>query len=399
MKKIIFMLLIFLIPFICVSAKDLPVDITADSAILVNLDNNTVMYEKNADKEEIMASLTKIMTAYTVINRVPDLNRRITITEQDLAGFTVAGLEVDDKVTYRDLLYALILHSGADAAQALQYHTAGSKEAFVNMMNEDVAKLELTKTHFVDAYGGGDENVSTAREMYILLEAALQNEDFKKIFCTRRYTMSNEKQVTNFTWVFAQYHGYNPQYILGNKSGYTPEAGLLLASLIRVNEVDYILIICKSVENQTKTTHVLDTYKVINYLKDVDYEYKTVLNKGHILEEIPVKDSTTSTYLATVDQNIKLYLNNEEMSRIIIDKHLVKELDPNAQKGDPLGYVDIVLDGEILKTYYLYLNDELFQYQKPSHLIILVIILLVIFMIMILSLNFLMNQKKEKEKK
>ena len=402
MKKIIFLFVVFLIPFLYVSAKEMPVDITADSAILVNLDNNTVMYEKNADKEEIMASLTKIMTAYTVINRVPDLNRRITITEQDLeglAGFTVAGLEVDDKVTYRDLLYALILHSGADAAQALQNHTAGSKEAFVNMMNEEVAKLELTKTHFVDSYGGGDENVSTAREMYILLEAALQHEDFRKIFCTRRYTMSNEKQVTNFTWVFAQYHGYNPQYIMGNKSGYTPEAGLLLASLIRVNEVDYILIICKSVENQTKTTHVLDTYKIINYLKDVDYEYKTVLPKGHILEEIPVKDSTTSTYLATVDQNIKLYLNNEEMSRIIIDKHLVRELDPNAKKGDPLGYVDIVLDGEVLKTYYLYLNDELFQYQKPSHLIILVIILLVIFMIMILTLNLLMNQKKDKEKK
>ncbi len=401
MKKIMFLLFVLFIPFVTVKAKELPVDITADSAILVNLDNNSVMYEKNADKEEIMASLTKIMTAYTVINRVADLNQRITITEQDLAGlqgFTLAGLEVDNRVSYRDLLYALILHSGADAAQALQNHVAGSKEAFVNMMNEDALALGLTKTRFVDPYGGGDDNVSTAREMYILLEAALQNETFKKIFCTRRYTLSSGLEVTNYTWVFAQYHGYNPQYIMGNKSGYTPEAGLLLASLIRVNEVDYILIICKSVENETKTTHVLDTYKIINYLKDVNYEYKTVLNKGHILEEIPVKDSTTSTYIATVDQNIKLYLNDDEMSRIIIDKHLVRELDPNAQKGDPLGYVDIVLDGEILKTYYLYLNDELFQYKKPSHLIILVIILLVIFMIMILTLNLLMYQKKDKEK-
>ena len=99
MKKIMFLLFVLFIPFVTVKAKELPVDITADSAILVNLDNNSVMYEKNADKEEIMASLTKIMTAYTVINRVTDLNQRITITEQDLAGlqgFTLAGLEVDN---------------------------------------------------------------------------------------------------------------------------------------------------------------------------------------------------------------------------------------------------------------------------------------------------------------
>ena len=377
MKRIIVALIIFLIPFTIVKAVDLPVDITADSAILVKKDNHEIIYSKNADKEEIMASLTKIMTAYTVINHVGDLNERIIINENDiggLEGFTIVGLQPGDKVTYRDLLYGLILHSGADCAQALALHVGGSKEAFKDLMAADLNEIGLTKTQFVDSYGGSDFNISTAREMYLLLDTALQNENFKKIFCTNKYTMSNGLQVTNYTYVFAQFHGYDPKYILGNKSGYTPEAGLLLASLIKVNGVEYILIVCNSKENQSKTTHVLDTYKIINYLIDQDYEYKTVLKKGHILEEIPVKDSTTGTYLAIVDQDINVYLNSEEESRIKIEKHLVKELDSNAKRGDPLGYVDVTLDGEILKTYYLYLNDELFQYQKQSHLIVIVII-------------------------
>ena len=398
MKKIIIAFLLFLIPLTCIKAVELPVDITADSAILVKKDNNEIIYSKNIDKQEIMASLTKIMTAYTVITRVSDLNERITINENDLRGlegFTVVGLQAGDRVTYRDLLYGLILHSGADCAQALALHVAGSKEAFKELMAADINELGLTKTQFVDSYGGSDYNVSTAREMYLLLDTALQNENFKKIFCTNRYTLSNGVVATNFTYVFAQFHGYDPKYILGNKSGYTPEAGLLLASLIKVNGVEYILIVCNSKENASKTTHVLDTYKIINYLIDKDYEYKTVLKKGHILEEIPVKDSTTSTYLAIVDKDVTVYLNDEEASRIKIEKHLVKELDSNAQRGDPLGYVDVVLDGEVLKTYYLYLNDELFQYQKPSHMIVIVIILLVIFMVMILLLNILMYQKKK----
>jgi D-alanyl-D-alanine carboxypeptidase (penicillin-binding protein 5/6) len=398
MKKILIAFFLFFVPLIFVKAIELPVDVTADSAILVIKENNEIMYSKNIDKPEIMASLTKIMTAYTVINHVGDLNERITVNENDLRGlegFTVAGLQVGDRVTYRDLLYALILHSGADAAQTLALHVGGSKEHFNEMMAADLNELGLKNTHFVDSYGGSDYNVSTSREMYLLLDAALQNETFKKIFCTNKYTLSNGLQVTNYTYVFAQFHGYDPKYILGNKSGYTPEAGLLLASLIKVNGVEYILIVCNSKENSSKTTHVLDTYKIINYLIDQDYEYKTVLKKGHILEEIPVKDSTTSTYLAIVDQDVKVYLNNDEASRIVVEKHLVKELDSNAQRGDPLGYVDVILDGEVLKTYYLYLNDELFQYQQRSHMIVLVIVLLVIFMIMILLLNILMYQKKK----
>ena len=378
MKKIILLIILFLVPLKLVKCVDLPVDITADSAILVNKENNEIMYSKNIDKPEIMASLTKIMTAYTVINHVGDLNERIMVNENDLRGlegFTVAGLEVGDRVTYRDLLYALILHSGADAAQTLALHVGGSKEHFNEMMASDLNELGLKNTRFVDSYGGSDYNVSTSREMYLLLDAALQNETFKKIFCTNKYTLSNGLQVTNFTYVFAQFHGYDPKYIVGNKSGYTPEAGLLLASLIKVNGVEYILIVCNSKENSSKTTHVLDTYKIINYLID--------------------QDSTTSTYLAIVDRDINVYLNNDEASRIVIEKHLVKELDAAAQKGDPLGYVDIILDGEVLKTYYLYLNDELFQYQQPSHMIVLVIVLLVIFMIMILLLNILMYQKKK----
>ena len=151
LKKLMILFFFLLIPFHLTKALPLPVEVTADSAALINADTGELIYGKNEDKVEIMASLTKLMTAYAVINNVSDLNTKVTITEADianLAGFTCAGIKVGDHVSYTDLLYALILLSAADAAQSLAYHTSGSLTAFRNLMNEEAGKLGLTKSHF-----------------------------------------------------------------------------------------------------------------------------------------------------------------------------------------------------------------------------------------------------------
>ena len=140
MKKIIYILFIFIISITSVKALTLPVEITGESAIVYNLDSNQIIYEKNPDNVYTIASLTKIMNAYTAINNVKDLNKKVTITDKDvynLWGYTIAGLEVGDVVTYKDLLYAMILPSGADASQALAYHISGSPEEYIKLMNKE----------------------------------------------------------------------------------------------------------------------------------------------------------------------------------------------------------------------------------------------------------------------
>lgn len=396
-KSIIIILFLLVLPLTITKAIELPVEVTADSVALLNADSNELIYGKNEDKMEIMASLTKIMTAYTVINNIDNLNTKITVTEKDIAnlyGFTCAGLVAGDRVSYADLLYALILYSGADAAQTLAYHTAGSPENFKKMMNEEAHKLGLTKSHFEDSYGKDDNNISTAREMAILLKKCLKNDTFKKIFTTQRYTLSTGLEVLNYTPVFAQYHGLDPSLITGSKSGYTPEAGLLLASTATINNVNYILVTCKSSLNEKLTTHVLDSYKVYQYIKDHNYENHTVIKKGEEIKTIKVNNSTTSEYTIYADKNIDLYLNDEEYSRIKKEPKIVKELNSDYKKGDSLGYIDFTLDGEVLKTYYLYLNDDIFPYEEPSKILIVIIILFVFFIIVLFTLSLLMYRHK-----
>lgn len=404
MKKIIFTILSFILLIPIVSASPLPdeVGVTADAVVVVNLQTDDIIYEKNLDKVEILASLTKVMTAYTVLDHVENLNEKITITEDDLAalwGFTCAGLEVGDRVSYLDLLYALNLVSGADAAQALALHVGGSKENFKNMMNEEAAKLELKHTHFEDSYGGDDNNVSTPREFSILLKAALQNETFKKVFGTNQYTLSNGLPVVNYTASFATYHGLDSSLLTGNKSGYTPEAGLLLASTATINGTPYMAIVMKCAENQKLTTHVLDTYKIYDYIAQHHYSRRTLLAKGTVLKKIEVEDSTISEYVVTVDKDINLMVSDEEFQTLDYDYHIVNVITPKNKVGDNLGYVDILINGQVVDTYGVYLKDEIFSYQEPSKIIVLVLIGLTFLILVLLCSNLLSRKPKHKFKK
>ncbi len=393
MKRLLLLLIIILIS--PVLALELPVDITAKSAIVINTDNDLVVYTKNADEKMILASLTKIMTAYTAINKVENLNTIVEIKEEDLLGlegFTCIGLEAGMIVNYRDLLYGLLLQSGADAAQALANHIAGNNENFVKLMNEEAALLDLRNSTFADTFGGSDNNISTARDIGILLEEALKNPEFNKIFKTKYYVLSNGLTATNFTRNLAIYHGLDEFAITGSKSGYTPEAGLLLASTSTVNDNEYIIVVMKSSENEKLTTHVLDTYRIINYIKKNNYENRKVLEHNKPLPTIKVKNSTIDTYLPTIKKDVYEFLNDEEFANISLDYNITKEIDNNFKKGDNLGYIDIKVKDEVIDTYNIYLEDDLFTSTKTPSSSLNILIVLLICIVVLFFINLLLNK-------
>ena len=393
MKRILIIIFLFFFLLSTPKALELPVDITAESAILINTTDDKIVYTKNADQREILASLTKIMTAYAVINNVENLNTRVTITEQDvadLAGFTCVGLEAGMVVTFKDLLYGLMLVSGADAAQALAYHTSGSPKAFVELMNEEAAKLDLKNTKFMDSFGGDDSNVSTAREIGLLLEETLKNPTFKTIFRSNNYTMTNGLVANNYTRNFAIYHGLDDRLITGNKSGYTPEAGLLLASTTTINNIDYIIVVMKSKENEKLTTHVLDTYKIIDYVKNHKYDNRIVLLKNKNLPVVKVKNSTTDIYIPMIKESVTEFLNEEEMAKVNFKYNLTKEIDSNYKKGDNLGYIDILVGDEVIDTYNVYLEDDIFNKNRTNNIALTVLFVLISGIIFIIFINLLL---------
>lgn len=399
MKKLFIFILLLIFPILnYVNAREIPLELTADSYIIIDMTEDEVIYEKNADKVEILASLTKMMTAYTAIDHVENLNKKVTITENDLKnlyGFTQAGLEEGDKVTYMDLLYAMMLPSGADGAQALALHISGSNSKFVKLMNEEAKKLGLTNTHFADSYGGDDNNTSTAREMAEFLKIALQNKTFKKVFSTTERTLSNKLRVVNYTRSLAFFHGLDTELLTGNKSGYTPEAGLLLASTATINDKDYMVILMKAEENEYLTTHVLETYKIYNYISTQTFSEEKILTKGEYLATIPVEDSTISDYIITADEDITSYLNEEEIDDISYEYHLATNLTPQNNIGDNLGYIDIILNDEIIGTYHVYLKDQIFAVQKKAKISIIFIVFLAFATLVLLCTNLLTLKKKK----
>lgn len=400
MKKILSIFILFFVSITSIKALNLPVDITGEAAIVYNLDSNQIVYEKNPDTTYTIASLTKIMNVYTAINNVDDLDKKVTITYDDvynLWGYTVAGLEEGDIVTYRDLLYGAILPSGADASQALAYHISGSPEEYVKLMNKEAQKLGLRNATFKDTYGGHDDNKATAREILRLTLAALQNKDFETVFKTTQKRLSNGKEVVNYTRSIATYHGLDSELITGSKSGFTLAAGLNLVSTTTINNTNYLIVVLKCKINTYNTQHVLDTYQILHHLQDQKFETRTILKKGTKIKTIPVENSTVSEYIVYLEEDIKVTLPDYEFTNIKVDYNITNSILDTYNQGENLGYIDIKVNDEIIKTHHIYLKDKLYTLKEVPRNII-VIILSLITLVFIIFISNLFSKKKKKKK-
>ena len=247
MKKIIIFLLAFL-GFLG-NVKAIDFDLNSKNAILYNLDEDTILYEKDSEKQTFIASLTKIMTAIVAVENVNDLDEKVTLTYEDFAGLieadaSVAGFYVGEEVSIRDLLYGWLLPSGADAAQALTRIVAGSREEFVKLMNDKAEELGLEHTHFVNETGLHDEeHYSTVKDVAVMFKYALQNPTLKEILSNPTYTTSNNSK-SFFSTVMAYKNHYDLEmdYLIGGKTGTTDEAGLCLATFAVGGNTNYLLV-------------------------------------------------------------------------------------------------------------------------------------------------------------
>lgn len=247
----------------------------SSEAVLMDADSGEVLAAKNADASIYPASMTKVMTALLVLEANPDLDTPVTLPEEIFPelrteGASMAGFRPGETATVRDLLYGALLPSGAECCEALAREVSGSEEAFVELMNQKAAELGMASTHFCNPTGLHDpEHVSTVRDMARLTEAALQNETFRKLFTTERYTVPatncHPQGFTMHSTLLSQLDGteLHSGRILGGKTGYTGEAGLCLASLAEVKGREYILVTAGAGGNHsTAPYHIEDAVTV-----------------------------------------------------------------------------------------------------------------------------------------
>ncbi len=212
--------------------------IEAETGLLIDADTGAVLYEKNADQKVYPASTTKIVTAMVAIEN-GDLNGTITIssTALDLQedASTVDSVE-GEEMPFMDALYALLLRSGNEVANAFAEEIAGSIDAFAEMMNEYVESLGCTDTHFVNPTGLHDDNhYTTARDMVTITTAAIENEIFAEVWSTAYYEMpatnkSDVRKMYNRHLMLLSTSSYYYSSAVGGKTGHTEEAGYTLVT-------------------------------------------------------------------------------------------------------------------------------------------------------------------------
>ena len=211
-------------------------------ALLVDLDNNTVVAQRNANDRMIPASMTKILTVLVAAEHVTDLDDTFTIT-REITDYSYSndcsavGFGDGETVTVRDLLYGTVLPSGADAAAGLAFYVSGSLEGFVDLMNEKLDELGLSDTaHFTNGVGLYDENhYCTPYDMAVILKAAVENELCREVLSAHTYTTSPTEQhpegITISNWFLRRIEDKETNgEVVCAKTGYVAQSGSCAAS-------------------------------------------------------------------------------------------------------------------------------------------------------------------------
>lgn len=253
----------------------LPSENDAQTAIIVDKTTNTVVAQRNAHKRAYPASTTKIMTLLVAVENITDFNDTFKMT-LDITdplfeeGASVAGFLNGETITMTDLLYGTILPSGADAAMGLAIKIAGSEEEFVKLMNKKVKELGLKNTNFTNVTGLHNENnYSTAYDMAVILDAALENEICKKVLSTYQHTTSITPQhpegILLSSTLFNYMYGTEPETatILGGKTGFVNESGYCIASYGENNTTgnEYIVVTLGNSARMPAFFGQIDLYK------------------------------------------------------------------------------------------------------------------------------------------
>lgn len=250
------------------------------NAILIRMSDHKIILNKKSQERIYPASLTKIMTAIVAIENLDELDQSIQLSPDIFPKLydedaSIAGFLPNETVSALDLLYGILLPSGAECCIGLSDYIAGSESAFVRLMNEKAADLEMNHTHFTNTTGlNNEDHYTTVADLSKLLTYALQNKTFLKIFTSASHTTASTSLhpdgITFYSTMFSKMSSpdFTGGSILGGKTGYTREAGLCLASLAQKNNEEYILITAGAKGNhdteQYNITDALKVYRNIN---------------------------------------------------------------------------------------------------------------------------------------
>lgn len=301
------------------------VDVSAESAVVMDVQSGTILYEKNMDKKEYPASITKIMTALVAIEN-SSLSETVTYSKEAVTNLELNAsnieIQVGEKLSMEDSLYGILMMSANEACNGVAEHIAGSVKAFVQMMNERAKELGCTGTHFANANGLFMSNhYTTAHDMAIIARAAYKNPTFAKITGTKMYKIPRSNK--HLARTLYNHHGmlyaykfpqYLYEYCVGGKTGYTEKCRYTLVTYAKKGDMTLVSVVMRVPKSPyEEPNEYTDSTKLLNYCfnryKRVDIHNSAAadVNKKHLFTKFsPFYNQSTA--LLSVDEDAGIIL-------------------------------------------------------------------------------------------
>ena len=334
-KTILYLLMLstFLISMMALLVyADTGVNVGAKSSALYSPDTKTFLHEKNSNMRLPMASTTKIMTALIAIKNL-ELDEVVRVPD-DAVGIEGSSLylNVDDELTVRDLIHGVLLQSANDAAAVLAIRISRSISDFADLMTERANEIGAIDTKFKNPHGlDDDEHYTTARDLSLIAAEALNNDVFKQIVSTYKYsfTVSGEpRTIVNHNKLLKLYEG-----CIGVKTGYTKKSGRCLVSAAEKNGVVLVAVTLNDPNDWTDHTNMLNYG--FSQLERVELEEEI-----KIPTDIPtVSSNGARVKLALSKEHTVKYKNEEIKYKIDLPSYITKDV----KIGDRIGEVTLMI--------------------------------------------------------
>lgn len=340
MKKICFLLVLLICPF-AVSALDLANN--AKSGIIMEPTTNKIIFEKNSHEHLEPASMTKMMTLLLTFEAID--NGKISLDDMVHISKVAASmggsqmfLEENSNIRLEEIIKGVSIASANDGAVALAEYIGGSVENFISMMNQKVADLGLTDTHFANPHGlHADNHYSSAYDMAIIAANLISHE--KILQYTSIYEDYFNKQDGSRTWLVntnkltRYYDGVD-----GLKTGYTKEAGYCLTATAKKNNIRYITVVMGEPSSDLRSS---ETTNMLNYAFN-SFKLNTIISKSQELGNIYIDKSKEKTAKIVVKKDITELISKEKDSPNYTYNLKIDKLNAPIKAGTKIGTVEII---------------------------------------------------------
>lgn len=347
-----FLAVLMVVP--CAWAKPIeegtPMTLTAPSALLMEAETGTVIFEKNADEKRPVASVTKLMTLLLVLERLEEgditLEDRVTVSPR-AAAQTGSQALLDAHAVYplKDLLKSTIIASGNDSAVALAEYLSGTEEAFVQLMNAKAQQMGLENTHYVNCTGlPAEGQYTTARDVAAISREVMRHETYFLYSATWLDTLVHPSgrttDLTNTNRLVRFYQDCD-----GLKTGSTNEAKYCLSATAERNGMRLVAVVLGVPNSQTR----FDEARAMMDYGFATYQRMQVAKKGDLTGvSVPVKMGARDQVDAALGSGLSMLLRPGQSGKLSFETELPEFLQAPLTEGQEIGRVRILLDGQIV---------------------------------------------------